>query len=422
MKPLSESGHGLGFEMWRAIAGRDLLQPSVCDGVILVEDPATGGEGRAADKRVRDFISSVLPAAVVIKLSPAGLRLDQESLEVVQTLMQASANTATPTERLASAAVRGQPVAGMVARLPEEVRAEHVKTWVLSPSECPAHVGCGVHSLCFTPHGLGISAWNATSVLQAVQALLPTARVHASAVETAWKVPPLRQGEHTPRLKRLAQLATAKVLCTRQEEEGRRLFHAALDRLRLVKANALSDTEEVLTRLIRGVRSVHGTLQTPGGVRASSAASNAGGHSTTPLGVASTTMALEANPSFVVQRSTTGDVFRRGVHLIVQGVFGPEEVGLLQQLFTACAQHVLPRRDLLTADQVGDVARLRIQDDPRYSSKLPLPGNWWYDGHVYVDINGTRRTLRPDIEKLVELYVEAENAKIAEYNALLEQL
>jgi hypothetical protein len=110
------------------------------------------------------------------------------------------------------------------------------------------------------------------------------------------------------------------------------------------------------------------------------------------------------------------------VGLCVQGIFGKQEVSLLQELFQACAQYVLPPKAPLTADAVGVSDRLRIQSMPQYANQFALPGNWWFDGQAYVDINGTRRPLRPDIDKLVDLYVAAENAKIAEYNELLRVL
>jgi hypothetical protein len=100
-------------------------------------------------------------------------------------------------------------------------------------------------------------------------------------------------------------------------------------------------------------------------------------------------------------------------------VLGKQEIGLLHELFAACAQYTLPRKASLTIDQVGLSDRLRIQNTPRYADKFALPGNWWFDGQTYVDIAGTRRALRPDIDKLVEVYVDVENARIAEYNEML---
>jgi hypothetical protein len=413
-KPLSETGHGLGFELWRAMVQRDLLQPTACDGVILVEDisPDVHSQGT---KELRDFIAAALPAAVVIRLSPAGLRLDQEGLDTVQSLLQASSNGAALSERLACAVARGQPVGGAVARLPEELRAEYVKTWALSHSECPSHVGNGITTLHFTPQSLGVKEWNTHSVLRAVQAIFPAAKMVASAVEGAWKVPNMQDGAKVPRFKRLVQLATAKVLSARQEEEGNRLFGITLDRLRKTKSsNAAGD--DVMNRLIRGVRSVHGTVQLSGGVRASSGESSG---SLSALRVAGGTLTLEANAAFAVLRSSPSGVHRE-VGLTVQGVLGKQEISLLEELLSACAQYTLPRKAQLTPDQVNQADRLGIQNTPRYSVAYPLPGNWWFDGHNYVDINGTKRPLRPDIDKLVELYVEAENLKIAEYNALLE--
>jgi hypothetical protein len=69
--------------------------------------------------------------------------------------------------------------------------------------------------------------------------------------------------------------------------------------------------------------------------------------------------------------------------------------------------------------EVCEKTRLLVQKE---WYKKPLPSGWWFDGAAYIDISGSRRVLRPDIDSLVELYVVDENVKIAAYNELLVDL
>lgn len=384
--------------------------------VLLVED-ASGHSNASRD--LRDFLAVSNPAAQVMKLSPANLRLDQESLETIHNVIQSCGRTEDPTARQASAAARGLPVAGLVRALPAEALAEYRKGWAVSHAECPAFVGCGLTAVHLSPATLGVSEWNLQSVLQTVQLLFPGAKPFTSAVDSTWKVPAAKVGVKAGRFKRLIQLATAKALSQRQEEQGRRIYSQTVERLRAAKSSA-SAGDNLLQRLIRGIRSIHGVLAQPGGVRV---AQDPSGASLSAMALSGGTLSLEANCAFAVLRASPHtSAVAAPVGLVIQGVLGKQEIGLLQELFAACAQYVLPRKAALTADQVGLSDRLRIQNTRRYADQFALPGNWWFDGQTYVDINGTRRALRPDIDKLVEVYVEVENGRIAEYNDMLQSV
>ncbi|CAM9889768.1 unnamed protein product, partial [Heterosigma akashiwo] len=47
----------------------------------------------------------------------------------------------------------------------------------------------------------------------------------------------------------------------------------------------------------------------------------------------------------------------------------------------------------------------------------PLPEGWFFDGSVYVDINGNRLTHRPDIDHFIEKFIETENRRISDAKA-----
>ena len=45
-----------------------------------------------------------------------------------------------------------------------------------------------------------------------------------------------------------------------------------------------------------------------------------------------------------------------------------------------------------------------------------MPSNFYHDGYSHVDEDGNRQSRHPNIEKLIEIFIEDKNAKIAEYN------
>lgn len=395
-KPVSETACGLGFEFWKAVGMQDAVQGVCADLVLLVDEPTTGGD---IHKEFRAHLEVANPSAQILKLAPGNLRLDRDSLEVVLDSVQSSAAAkragGSLTERYARALSEGVPLAALIKQLPAEARAEYLQSLRAVHPHCPAHVGIGLIAVHLSPATLGVSEWSLQCLLQSVQLLFPAAKIFSSAVEGTWKVPARKAGR-TSKFHRLIQLAKAKVMSARQEEEGQKLYHFAVARLKKTKAAA--GNEEVLTRLVRGVRSVHGAV-----------------HLASGAGV------LEANSSFVVVRPSAA-VDASAVGLTVQGVLGKQEIALLEELFTACAQFKLQPRVRRSSEDVSQAERISIQLNKKYSDKFALPGNWWFDGQTYVDINGTRRPLRPDIEKLVDLFLADEHAQVAEYNALLAEM
>eukprot|EP00668_Euglena_longa_P000801 GGOE01000969.1.p1 GENE.GGOE01000969.1~~GGOE01000969.1.p1 ORF type:complete len:1186 (+),score=333.72 GGOE01000969.1:322-3558(+) len=72
------------------------------------------------------------------------------------------------------------------------------------------------------------------------------------------------------------------------------------------------------------------------------------------------------------------------------------------------------RRPLLTVESL-------VQEDREYIAALyrdvPLPEGCFYDGSQFIDVNGNRSRVRPDLEALCEQFVAEQNKQIAEVNA-----
>lgn len=374
----------------------DAVQGACADLILLVDEPTASGD---IHRELRAHLEVANPTAQVLKLAPGNLRLDRDSLEVVLDSIQGSSagkRLGALTERQACSLASGVPLTSLVRQLPGEARAEYLQNPRAVHPHCPAFVGIGLTAVRLSPGSLHLTEWSLHSVLQTVQLLFPAAKVLSPAVEGTWKVPAKKAGKIS-RFHRLIQLAKAKVMSARQEEEGQKIYQCAVTRLKKTRASA--GAEEVLHRLVRGVRSVHGVVQLAAG-----------------------TGVLEANGSFVVVRPCPDHAEASAVGLTIQGVLGKQEVALLEELFAACAQFRLQPRAKRTPEEVTLAERLAIQLNKKYADQCALPGNWWFDGQTYVDINGTRRPLRPDIDKLVDLYLVDEHAQVAEYNALLVEM
>lgn len=424
-KSASETGHGLGQELWQAVGLSDALQGGAVDVLLLVDEPTAGPDSSANHRAFQSQLALINPTAQILKLSPNNLRLDQEGLDLVLSIVQSSHSTAgvaaAATERQAWACSRGVPRHNLLDQLSAESSTSYLQTLRVFRTNSPPMVGIGLTTVHLRPS----AEWNLRSVLHTIQLIFPSARLSSSVAEDTWKVPVKRNTAADVRTRffqRVIQLAKAKVMSARQEEEGRRVYQQTVARLSKGKVVAGKGEEEVLQRLIRGVRSVHGVLLLPSGSVSVQEPQSASPQRVKPQS-ASNAAFLEGNSNFAVLRAippSSGS--HHEVGLMVQGVLGKLEITLLEELFAACTQFKLLPKPLLNLSDVNITDRLRVQSTEKYASRCELPGNWWYDGQSYVDISGTRRPLRPDIDRLVELFLLDENAKIAEYNALLKEI
>lgn len=398
-KLLSESHYGLGQEQWKA-ASLQLLEPTCCDVVVAVDDTSvpSAGQGYAG---LRSYLSTVNPAASIVRLNPGNLRLSEETVDSLLSQLSGtgrSSSVGVPTARDAARILAGYP--------PEYLAALRAKPSVsVTPAYTPAAVAGGLGLSAFSVAPPTSERWNLTNVVKTLKALFPSAKVHATSVEDTWSVPPVVKGEAV--FTRLLSLARAKVLTMRQGEESVKQY----DRL---SSAFLSPRSQQHQHIVRGLRSVHGVITLKSGYVVGAAADKAGLQHRTEDSVA----VVEACAGYIVIRPVACGVARTN-RLSVQGILNKDDRNFVSQLFDYCTQQKLPRRALLKAADLTIDTLLSVQGNSKYNTR-PLPGNVWFDGHTYLDINGTRNVLRPDLDMLVEEYVRDENKKIEQYNSQLE--
>jgi hypothetical protein len=250
--------------------------------------------------------------------------------------------------------------------------------------------------------------WNLGNVVKAIQLLVPRGKLCSTAIEDTWKVPPAKKKSDNCSLSRVLELARAKVLTVRQCDEARKHFDVNVKELLVRNAQQFAN-------IAASFRSVHGTVQTQSGVVIGGESGSSSLRSQSQSSVS-----VEACCGFVVLRPSvsSGSSPIAGSALVVEGIFSRADVALLTALFDLCCQRPLPRKAILVAISLTVDDKLRVQSLPKFVSR-PLPGDSWFDGHSYIDINGTRSSLRPDINEIVNEYVVDENRRTEQFNAQL---
>ena len=91
-----------------------------------------------------------------------------------------------------------------------------------------------------------------------------------------------------------------------------------------------------------------------------------------------------------------------------------------QDLFSQVLSTPLPHLSRRGRDQVSIKERSKVEKKAMKENR-PLPEGILFDGRSYVDFTGKRFEKRPDIEELVDEYLEKENLSIDEYNNRLDR-
>lgn len=307
----------------------------------------------------------------------------------------------------------------------------------------------------FTPSSLGIShkRWDTQNLLDTIQLLFPTSKFYGNTIDKSWNIPPPRTSTPSSSsllFQRLIQLATVKVMSSKQHtynnEQYRKQIQCIHEKYR-----------HIVSKIQRNILTVSGVIvRRDSSIKTSNynSSSSSSSSSLSSFSFSSSSSSLSeqqivANQSFITLRSTTissssrydkkninDDDGGRPVataattaaeeekedHVTIHGVFSPSEIHVLRELLAASGTYKLQYKKVLTLQDVTYDQRLIIQQSTKYNTLFPCPHGWFFDGQLYLNFNGDRQVLRPDIDRLVELYIHDENKRIQEYNLLLTDL
>lgn len=458
---------GVGAEVWRASGMQPLFAGDVSDVCVCVDGSADGKHFSA----MRSLLASHRTSAVAVRVTPDGLRLEEDVMESILGAFE----TARVTLPLVSGlSVVGKRICGareFATPLPTKLSVSEAAKRIMSrarKSIAPAPSLPYLRTLCFLPPNDGpgqsqgqnvptatSAEWSVNSLLSCMRAYFPSAVQNCDVVLDTWQMP----ATGTTDTKGLSgfRLATycakAKVMKRKQmgaeraqlDYEMRKLTKKVAT-LNSVTAAALVTTagkdeikgkskgkatsgvrvesamgESTCPLTVEGVLSVHGVLRIPSGTPLD-------GGARVPTGLA----VLEASEGTIMLRTLTpGSAEYEAIsnassvtvnQLVVHGVLDNETSALLEDIFALCGKYRLPHKAMRSRKDLSPGEEQLVHDQNEHVPLGASAANWTYDGYGYVDYIGNRKTLRPDIEPMLEKYLERQNERIKEYNKMVQEV
>jgi hypothetical protein len=97
---------------------------------------------------------------------------------------------------------------------------------------------------------------------------------------------------------------------------------------------------------------------------------------------------------------------------------------MLHRIVAVCEQHPLCTKAPISRQSLSnrDILTAQVKYCGKNHTKRPLPGGWWFDGHVYLDVTGNRRPYRPDIEDILAEHLAVVNKEVTSYNDFVRRL
>lgn len=244
-------------------------------------------------------------------------------------------------------------------------------------------------------------SWDIERIQIILQKLFSKAVLSNTIEPKEFKIPNLKQSLKGIQLALF--VAKIKVFSQRQKQNGLIDFQNKLSQL---DENSLKSIE-------------HGILSFSANI------SNNSSSSTT------TTTTLDERNNVCIEASIDSIIIRSSMYLFeknqekkynclnIIGCFTSSDVQYLKSLFEICVPFKLqPKNDI----EFNDVSKDLYSSIEKTYNNIALPSGWWYDGLGYIDIHGTRLPHRPDINHLINYYIQDKNNEIHEYNKILESI
>ncbi len=391
-------------ELWRA-SHVELCQEGLVSSVIFIDD----SHGKESDIWKSWMISSN-PSVSVVRVNAHLLRLEDDFIdELVDTFGTKKDAHSKSVEYIRLA--RGYFNANHTVD-DADATVSHRKT---NYGEDIAHSQDTYRHVCLRPSHAD-TFWDVSNLLKSLQLIFPTATVNSSVVQNTWS-PPEASSADKSWWRRAIQIARIKALTNMRVDKCRESYeHWRSSFL----ANQLHHVQELRERTF----SIHGFYRISKGEVVKGAVTRSAPVSLSNLSAA-TWVHVEANSGNIIIRALDGlaasmvplEVLGSDL-LVATGLYKDLEISILDKLFTASEQTNLQPQSLLRREDVTHSQLISIQNAAHLK---PLTGGYWFDGSGFVDIHGSRREFRPDIEELVQDYLHERNSRIREYNSIIEE-
>ena len=456
-------GHLVGVETWRS-TGLEICHRGLCDVAIVID--ATSSTAGDAYYSFRNWLQRINPDAQVVRQHPGSLRLDEEAMDMLSSFLETThvgsgnkhgtgTGTSTVLKEIRTArnqahatfAIRYDPL-GQGSVMSSSAGKSTVAATLLLPKarfSCrPSVPGepAGLSAFRVIPPSLqhqqhrqsnnnqsknsqstGTGLWSVPALLHVMQFIFPQASIScpaAYASEDHWNVPPPTASVNgTPQygFRRAIELARAKVFSTRRFAAEKQ---ATVNVLNEVRKQAIA-----VDTLRMGMLSVHGTLLVRSMAHTSSTR-NDSAVASSPSTMSTIWVTFEAHAGAIIVReaSIVDENTNSTCPLIIQGSFTSASEAMLRRLVLVCEQRPLLRKTPVTRDSLTsqDILNAQIKYCGLNNQKLSIPGGWWFDGNVYLDVNGNKRPYRPDIDDILVDYMIEKNKIVDQFNQHIHDL
>ena len=408
---------------------KSLCQAGVCDIAVLIDASPVDRAALIVDlfSDFKVWIQSVNSSVNVVRLNPTNIRLEEDTLDVLINLLKATEINSSGSHNVRSSiyTVRHDPLSILTnknnCKIPKQISVRRS----LRPEINSYHSG-----LCTLNVPMPSSVWSIQSLLSVLQLLFPLATVScpSTLLIESWCANNVDRSIGNTGFNRLIKLATYKVFSARRCEEERRVMKKILSEFKnsgnKKLTQKLKNGKEMvseITMLKVGILSVSGMISA-GHNRGTVPVINA--HGQMDSKVNNTWVSLEANAGAIIFReenSFKNTSVSNIQNLTVQGSFVKVTRALLFELFSACSVLPLRPKPLLTLSDItiSMTEKAQLKYCGVNHQLRALPGGWWYDGNVYLDIGGNQRKFSPDIDEILDLFLIEKNNEIIKYNALL---
>lgn len=287
--------------------------------------------------------------------------------------------------------------------------------------------------------GAKSAIWDMVSLVNALKMMFPSAVVSNTVVSEVWNAQCLQNDAKAQKMSCFAKarlLATIKIMCRKQVQLTREGSKEVTEKHGLAMAALRCSHVHGLVRIKAGGWDLNGEANN------NTSSSN---HSTFAV--------VDANHSTIIIRPQLTDIVNmldQGAStagastlfcnqysnsLYTTGCFGSGDDTLVRDLYAACLLRPLPLVPLKSDAEATAIVQSKDHYNPympskdhelllkvqaKYGPAVPIPSGCWFDGEFYMDFHGNRTNLRPDVDKLVALYVENCNRNARKHNEMVE--
>ena len=447
-----------GLEIARGCT-KSIMLADVCDMIIIVDVDERSNPSDSVFFKYRQWVKSVNRDAEIIRVNPKILRLETDDIDTMLKYL-GLLNPGFLSARECTRRLRHAP---LLSPTPLAVLRSRLKA-----DSCRASLsGLGIlrlHSRSLPQYNSfsasASASWSLDSLLSVLQFLFPSASVcvppgmlsgtwhsdsplssssSASTSTSSTFSTPSRFKTELQTVKtvkrgfrRLTDLATMKVFCERRFTEEKLKIHNLLVKHAGSPVGSQSKAMSVTQMLRIGLISVEGLVCVPSSSSSMAEKGSGGSKSLNPSKHFSECMYvnIEASKGAIIFEECSLESFNTldlnsGINsLTVQGSLRKPTEALLKELFLSCgALQLQPKADLTRDDLTASIIQ-RVHS--KYCEKSiidnPLPNGWWFDGNIYLDIDGNQREYRPDLELILNQYLILKNKEILEYNTILQSI